>query len=82
MTPHLFVLNPEFQIIAAYIIFIAGFVVLFSLALLCIVGGWLAYQGAIRLALFVRQSLGQEWTPESNRPIALASQAYHGKSLG
>jgi uncharacterized membrane protein len=76
MTPH-FVLNPTFQIVAAYIIFIAGFVVLFALAFLCIALVWLMYRCANGLTLLLSQSEGEPWVPESSQPITLTPRPYH-----
>jgi hypothetical protein len=56
----LLVFNPVFQMLAAYIIFIAifiaGFVALFTFALLCVAVVWILYRCANRLAVLISQS--------------------------
>jgi hypothetical protein len=73
MAPH-FLLNPAFQIVAAYLIFIVGFALLFALALFCIALICLMYKGAIWL---LPQWERQEWSPQSKQTMGLTPQAYH-----
>jgi predicted membrane protein len=74
------VFNPVFQMVAAYIIFIAifiaGFVALFTFALLCVAVVWILYRCANRVAVLISQS-EQQLAPQSKEPIALTVQPYH-----
>ena len=76
MNPH-FVLNPAFQIIAAYIIFIAGFLVLFALSLLSIGGVCILYRVANQLASYFWQSEQSPRVREAKQPIALTPHPSH-----
>jgi hypothetical protein len=77
MNPH-FVLNPAFQIIAAYIIFIAGFLVLFALALLSIGGVCILYRLANQFAGYFWQSQQSPRVREAKQqPIALTPHPSH-----
>jgi hypothetical protein len=76
MSPH-FVLNPAFQIVAAYIIFIAGFLVLFSLALLSIVAVCIVYRFANQLAAYLRPSEHLPRVREAKPTIALTPHPSH-----
>ena len=67
-------LNPLFQMAAAFIIFFAGFITLFSFLALCVVIGWVLYQCTNRLAILISRS-HQETSPlisgaDSPNPIA------------
>jgi len=79
--PFLWVFNPVFQMVAAYIIFIAifiaGFVALFTFALLCVAVVWILYRCANRLAVLISQSQRRQLAPQSKEPIALTAQPYH-----
>jgi hypothetical protein len=55
-------LNPLFQMAAAFIIFFAGFIALFSFIALCVVIGWALYQCTNRLAVLISRS-HQETSP-------------------
>ncbi len=64
--------NPLFQMAAAFIIFFAGFVTLFSFVALCVVIGWALYRCTNRLAILISRS-HQETSPlisDSPNPIA------------
>jgi hypothetical protein len=76
MTPH-FVLNPAFQIIAAYIIFIAGFLVLFLLAMLSIAVVCIVYRFANQLAIYLWQSQHSPPVREAKQTIALTPHPSH-----
>ena len=71
------VFNPVFQMVAAYIIFIAGFVALFTFALLCVAVVWILYRCANRLAVLISQSERHRLAPQSKEPIALTARPYH-----
>jgi hypothetical protein len=73
MTPH-FVLNPAFQIVAAYLIFIVGFFALFALALFFLALVCLLYRGANSL---LSRSERQKWTLVSRPQITLTPLQYH-----
>jgi hypothetical protein len=67
-------LNPLFQMTAAFIIFFAGFITLFSFVALCVVIGWALYRCTNRLAILISPS-HQETSPlitgaDSPNPIA------------
>jgi hypothetical protein len=67
-------LNPLFQMTAAFIIFFAGFITLFSFVVLCVVIAWALYRCTNRLALLISRS-HQETSPlisgaDSPNPIA------------
>jgi hypothetical protein len=49
-------LNPLFQMAAAFIIFFAGFITLFSFIALCVVIGWALYRCTNRLAFLISRS--------------------------
>ncbi len=49
-------LNPLFQMTAAFVIFFAGFITLFSFIALCVVIGWVLYRCTTRLALLISRS--------------------------
>lgn len=49
-------LNPLFQIAAAFVVFFAGFITLFSFCALCIVIGWALYRCTNRLAILMARS--------------------------
>ena len=49
-------LNPLFQMTAAFIVFFAGFITLFSFVVLCVVIGWVLYRCTTRLALLISRS--------------------------
>jgi hypothetical protein len=49
-------LNPLFQMTAAFIIFFAGFITLFAFGVLCVVVGWALYRCTNRLALLIAHS--------------------------
>jgi hypothetical protein len=49
-------LNPLFQMTAAFILFFAGFITLFSFIALCVVIGWALYRCTNRLALLLSRS--------------------------
>jgi len=55
-------LNPLFQMAAAFIIFFAGFITLFSFIALCVVIGWALYRCTNRLAVLISRS-HQETSP-------------------
>jgi hypothetical protein len=48
--------NPLFQMTAAFVIFFAGFITLFSFIALCVVIGWALYRCTTRLALLISRS--------------------------
>jgi hypothetical protein len=79
-----FIFNPVFQIVAAYIIFIAiciaGFVALFTFAILCVAVVWILCRCANRLAVLISQSERQQLPPQSKEPIALTAQPYHERT--
>jgi hypothetical protein len=52
-------LNPLFQIAAAFVIFFAGFITLFSFCALCVVIGWALYRCTNRLAILMARSHDQ-----------------------
>jgi hypothetical protein len=49
-------LNPLFQMTAAFIIFFAGFISLFSFVALCVVIAWTLYRCTHRLAILISRS--------------------------
>ena len=49
-------LNPLFQMAAAFVIFFAGFITLFSFLALCVVVGWALYHCTNRLAVLISRS--------------------------
>jgi hypothetical protein len=49
-------LNPLFQMAAAFVLFFAGFITLFSFCALCVVIGWALYRCTSRLAILISQS--------------------------
>jgi hypothetical protein len=49
-------LNPLFQMTAAFVIFFAGFISLFSFLALCVVIGWALYRCTVRLAVLISRS--------------------------
>ena len=49
-------LNPLFQMAAAFVIFFAGFITLFSFCALCVVVGWALYHCTNRLAILMALS--------------------------
>src|ERR1700756_2502271 len=49
-------LNPLLQMAAAFVIFFAGFVTLFSFCALCVVIGWALYRCTNRLAVLMARS--------------------------
>jgi hypothetical protein len=49
-------LNPLFQIAAAFVVFFAGFITLFSFCALCVAIGWALYRCTNRLAILMVRS--------------------------
>jgi hypothetical protein len=49
-------LNPLFQMTAAFVIFFAGFITLFAFGVLCVVVAWALYRCTNRLALLIARS--------------------------
>jgi hypothetical protein len=49
-------LNPLFQMAAAFVVFVAGFITLFLFCVLCVVIGWALYRCTNRLAILISQS--------------------------
>ena len=49
-------LNPLFQMAAAFVIFLAGFITVFSFCALCVVIGWALYRCTNRLAILIARS--------------------------
>ena len=49
-------LNPLFQMTAAFVVFFAGFITLFSFVILCVVIGWALYRCTTRLAVLISRS--------------------------
>ncbi len=49
-------LNPLIQMAAAFVLFFAGFVTLFSFCALCVVIGWALYRCTNRLAILMARS--------------------------
>jgi hypothetical protein len=49
-------LNPLFQMTAAFVIFFAGFITLLSFFILCVVIGWALYRCTNRLAILISRS--------------------------
>jgi UPF0716 family protein affecting phage T7 exclusion len=49
-------LNPLLQMAAAFLVFFAGFITLFSFCALCVVIGWALYRCTNRLAILMARS--------------------------
>jgi hypothetical protein len=49
-------LNPLFQMAAAFVVFFAGFITLFSFCVLCVLIGWALYRCTNRLAILMARS--------------------------
>jgi len=49
-------LNPIFQVAAAFVVFFAGFITLFSFCALCVLIGWALYRCTNRLAVLMARS--------------------------
>ena len=50
------VFNIAFQMVAAFIIFVTGFVALFASGVVCVAAGWILYACSKRLALLLDRS--------------------------
>jgi hypothetical protein len=78
------VFDPVFQVVAAYIIFIAifiaGFVALFTFALLCVAAVRILYRCANRLAVLTSQSERPQLAPQSKEAMALTAHPYHERT--
>jgi hypothetical protein len=50
------ILNPLFQMTAAFVLFFAAFITLFAFGILCAAVGWALYRCTDRLAILIAQS--------------------------
>jgi hypothetical protein len=65
--PSIFI--PGFQLAAAFVIFLTGFITLFSFGLLCGAVGWVLYRCAKRLAVLFAQSQQERLALHSIEPV-------------
>lgn len=72
MNLHL-IYNPAFQMVAAYMIFVAGFLALFAFSILCFGVVWTLHRCAKRLAVLMARSRREQPALESTAPMAFTA---------